>query len=190
MHTRGVILVLLALLAGCRQSGVVNKGVDSRFFLPPVGSKVLVKQDIPVPPGWARTFFQRGEAVGYYQVDWYSVNCNFEINQVSEQIRYIQPGEFLVSRVEQQIEGVVHRPGQPVRLAAAGRFAVSGVDAGGVLLNQAVHLWLESEEQPEVRRLSCRGTLDDAPNAQFPSIAEMRQALGSVAEIRLPEDAY
>ena len=50
-----------------------------------------------------------------------------------------------------------------------------------------VHMRLASEEQPDVRNLSCRGGLDDPWLARPPSVEEIGEALGEVADLVLPE---
>ena len=56
------------------------------------------------------------------------------------------------------------------------------------MIMRTVRMQLESEEQPGVQTLICRGALDDPPNAREVSISEMREALGVKATIVLPEE--
>jgi hypothetical protein len=65
--------------------------------------------------------------------------------------------------------------------------ARGSVDGGTSPIIHAVHLWLESAKQPQVRRLSCRGAVDDPPKAKPPTGEEIRQALGDVAALRVPD---
>ena len=52
---------------------------------------------------------------------------------------------------------------------------------------RTVRMKLTSEEQPGMYMLTCRGGLDDPPDAREISINEMRVALGDKAAILLPE---
>ncbi len=70
------------------------------------------------------------------------------------------------------------------RLLDYGRVA----SGGQFMVMRMVHMKLESEEQPDLHRLTCRGALDDPPNALEVSINEMRVALGDKATIVLPEE--
>ena len=59
-------------------------------------------------------------------------------------------------------------------------------DGGTSEVYEGYHLWLESSDQPDVRRLSCRGVYAMPAYAKPPSIAEIRAALGAIATLRLP----
>jgi hypothetical protein len=54
------------------------------------------------------------------------------------------------------------------------------------MVTHSVHMWIGSDLQPNLMRLTCRGAFDDLPKADPPSIAEMQAALGNIAEIILP----
>ena len=66
------------------------------------------------------------------------------------------------------------------------RFVPVGLDDQGTpMVSQGYHFWLDSEQQPEVLRLSCRGAFDDMWETQPPSIEEIQQTMGDLAELQL-----
>ena len=188
MNVKPLSLQLIAILAlgmaGC--AGLDSADRDFPYWLPPVGTEVELKEPLEVRPLSARVFLQQGAVVPKTGLNLYLPSCTFAVTQVFEdRSQTIQPDSFQVVRVTGQREEVVQQA--PARYAAA-YLAGGGISGGGsTMVMHLVHLWLESPKQPEVRRLSCRGALDDPPLANRPSIAEMGQALGSIAELHLPE---
>ena len=179
-----LLIPLLALgVAGCTALAPFDPA--SPYWLPPVGSEVDLKQALEVPPQSARVFLQQGKAVAKSGVNQFLPNCNFEVNQVFEDSsQTIQPDTFRVRRVGRQWEEVVQQV--PTQYAAL-HLARGSVDGGTSPIIHAVHFWLESPRQPEVRRLSCRGAVDDPPKAKPPTGEEIFQALGDIAKLRVPD---
>lgn len=182
--SKSLLVPLLALgLNGCTALGPFEP--DSPYWLPPVGSEVDLKQSLEVRPRSARVFLQQGGVVSKGGVNQFLPSCNFEVNQVFEdRSQTIQPDTFRVLRVGRQWEEVVqHASAQYAALHLAG----GNVDGGTSMIIHSVHLWLESAKQPQVRRLSCRGGVDDPPKARPPSGEEIFQALGVIASLRVPD---
>ena len=51
-------------------------------------------------------------------------------------------------------------------------------------ITTAIHFWFTSASQPDVRRMSCFGVYAEPYELYPPTVQEIRQALGSIAEIR------
>jgi hypothetical protein len=176
-----VILLASLLMAACSQSGWVKQDTASRYYLPPIGTLVELQRPLTVPPGRARVFLQGGQVTQGF--DQYQPNCNFEIRTLSEQPQVISPEKFLVVKVQRVTEEVV-QTAEPIQVAWLG---LVGRDTGGyTMIVRGVHLWLGSDTQPDVMRLTCRGGFDDPWRVDPPSIDEMRAALGDYAHISLP----
>jgi hypothetical protein len=174
-------LPLFGALLGC--AGADRPDPGSPFWLPPVGSVVDLHQALTVPPPAARLFIQRGELSSSGGLDLYYPSCNFEMQKISEQPQVIEPGRFSVVRVwGQQGDFVQRGPGRQ-----AGALLADKADNGSTMIIHQVHMRLASEQQPGVRNLSCRGGLDDPWLARPPSVQEMREALGEIADLVLPE---
>jgi hypothetical protein len=182
MRLLTVLLASLTLLAGCGQTFQAKRGTDSPYYAPPVGTSIRLHKALTVPGGHTRVFLQRGEVVSKQAFDRYVPNCNFEINTLSEQPREIRPESFIVVRVQPETSEVV-RNSQSRMLAS---LVLAMEDYSTPMVVRGLHLWIASDLQPDVRRLTCRGAFDDMPRADPPSIDEMREALGDYAELVLP----
>jgi hypothetical protein len=179
-----LLLILLTTASGC--SSLVVTDPASPLYVPPVGSRVVVKQRLTVPPGMTRVFLQYGQVIPRSARNDYAVNCNFEINTLSDSPRYIEVGTYTVSRSLRHSDDIVSR--QPLRLAALGMQAgmVFRNDDGTPVLFEEVRLSLTSTPPSDVRELACRGAMADPSEMQLPTLAEMRQALGAYATIEVP----
>ncbi len=174
-------------LVGCGQMITIEPDPSSRFYMPPVGTVVRINQKLTVPGGWARVFLQRGETVSYGDLDRYFPSCNFELYTVDEMPQLIQPGSYTIVQVRRRDEEIVRS--RPVQYASRWLLADSGgMDSGPSMVMRTVRMKLESDAQPGMYMMTCRGGMDDPPNAIEVSINEMRVALGEKATIVLPEE--
>ena len=185
--SRLLLLLLPAMvlaLAACSSLVVTDPG--SPFYVPPVGSRVVVKQRLTVPPGKTRVFLQYGQVIPRNARNDYAVNCNFEINTISDSPRFIEAGSYTVIRSLRHSDDIVSR--QPLHLAALGMQAgmILRDDGGTPVLFEEVVLSLTSTPPSDVRQLACRGAMADPSEMQLPTLAEMRQALGVYATIEVP----
>jgi hypothetical protein len=169
------------------------------LYMPPEGSIVRINEELTVPPPWARVFLQRGEVVSYGHLDRYYPSCNFELEAISQKPQIIRPGEFEIVHVSRREEYLVRRVPRfyagPVKLAGSGAdfagplmLAQGGEAGSGSMFMHTVRMKLESEEQPDMYMLTCRGAQDNPPDVEFVSIDEMHEALGNKAVILLPEE--
>lgn len=185
LPSRILLLFSLVILSGCNSLVVTDP--TSPYYVPPVGSRVVVKQRITVPPGMTRVFLQYGKVIPKYARDDYAVNCNFDINTLSDSPRYIEVGTYTVIRSLRRSDDLVHL--QTVHLAAqilsAGIMRWRG-DGTPVLFEEVV-LTLSSTPPSDVRELACRGAMAEATEVMLPTLAEMHQALGEYAEIQVPK---
>ena len=102
------LALLLALLAvGCSQRYMVSDDLDYAYNLPPVGSTLEVKKPITVPAGEVRIFLQRGELFKKSDFDRYEPSCSLELRKLADVPREIQPGTFIVTKVERIMQQVV-----------------------------------------------------------------------------------
>lgn len=186
--SRLLLLLLLLLAAGSGCSSLVVTDPASPFYVPPAGSRVLVKQRLTVPPGMTRVFLQYGQVIPRSARNDYAVNCNFDINTLSDSPRYIEAGSYTVVRSQRHSDDIVSR--QPLQLAALGMQAgmMFRDDGGTPVLFEEVVMTLTSTPPSDVRELACRGAMADPSEMQLPTLAEMRQALGDYADIQVPEE--
>ncbi len=170
-------LVLGVLMTGC-SSPTARRDESSPYYAVPAGATLELHRALHIRPGSTRAWIQGGAPVP--TMNSFIPNCNIEITTRNDAlVQQVRPGTFRVRRTQPFFEWVV-QGAAPLQVAW-------GQDNDGASdLYRGYHLWLESAEQPEVRRLSCRGVYDTPANANPPSIAEIRAALGEVATLRLP----
>ena len=183
-------LLLVAMLTACASVQVTDP--NARFYVPPPGSKITVKQRLQIAGGQTRVFLQRGEILSKAsQLDLYTPNCSFEVNTLADTPRYIEPGVYTVTRSWREEKEIVRSAPQPPRLAATqpvSSLVVTGDSDGPSMTFEETRMRLRSEHPSDIRELACRGVFKDPSQVEPPTLAEMRQALGAYANIEVPEE--
>lgn len=172
----GTILVLaVTALAACATPVV---GEDSPRARLPVGSVVVLHQDLVVPDGHTRVFLQGGAVVEKHRLKAYYPHCNFEQRTVSDGKAVIAADRFTVSAVSVGEDYVVQRGNL---IHAAMRPVADDSHVG--MVNRYVRHRLESARQPQVLNLTCHGGFDFPGRVEPPSPADIRAALGGLVSI-------
>jgi len=180
MKMRLTILSAAVLLAACQGGSLTVREVTGKNkFTRLEGASIVLNQELRVRAGNARVFVQDGQVGGGFNS--YRPHCAFEIDSVQHDGFPIQADTFLISRVQGSIQQVVST--EPTRLAAL-HLARGGMDGGSSSLYEGYHFWLSSENQPDVRRMSCFGVYAQPYELYPPTLEEIRQALGPIAEVR------
>ncbi len=176
---RKLVFLAAALLMGCSEQQI--RDTDSPYFRLPVGTVVELNQQLEMPAERTRIFFQRGAVLGKQGIDLYYPSCNLEVRDLKTEVQLIEPDSFAIVHTRQGKESVVAWDG--IKLAGLGwSFDLGG---GPPMVHRYYHYRLESERQPQVMRLTCRGALADLWQAKSPTLAETKEALGEVATILL-----
>jgi len=175
------VSALVSLLMGCTGEHLARGGPDSPYYLPPVGSSLVLKRPLTVSGGETRIFLQAGEMVQKARFDRYKPSCSFELRMLAEAPRTIEPDSFIVTRVERLIQEIVQRSRPRQGLLRSGL----DFDSSPPFVVRGYHLWLGSERQPGVMRMTCRGAFADLHEAYPPSLGEVTRALGDYAELIL-----
>ena len=176
-----VILSAGLVLAGCQggSSAFVRDATGDDKFVQLEGAGIVLNQELNIAPGKARVFVQNGEVSAGF--DSYQTHCAFEITSVRHEGVSINPDTFIISKVQRDIQQVVKaRPVQVAGLSLASGLGGSGAQS----YYDGYHFWLTSANQPQVRRMSCFGVYAQPYELFPPTMVEIRQALGSLAEIR------
>ncbi len=173
---RAAAVALAVGLGGCAPYVVSNPA--SPYSVVPVGSVLVLHQDVTIPPGHARAYFQRGKLVT--STNEYVPQCQLEVRDVRQAPQTVRAGRFVVSRLSQDVRAV----------ADSGDFRLvrvrSGDDSGGPSMEMvAWKLWLQSRTQPNVMWLLCGGAFDDPYRAKPPGVDDIRNALGKIATIEM-----
>ena len=172
-------VAFLTLLTGCSEQHI--RDTNSPYFSLPVGSVVELNQPLELPAERTRIFFQRGMVSGKQGIDLYYPSCNLEVRDLKPDVQRIESDRFTIVHTRQGKESVVEWDG--VKLAGLGwSFPFGG---GPPMVHRYYHYRLESERQPQVMRLTCRGALADLWEANAPTLGESREALGEIATFLL-----
>lgn len=170
-----LVLLLLGLLAGCQTA--LQKDVNSPLYAPPTGSLLRLHAPLRIPADKASVMIQNGQPqYSYWNLDTYYAHCDFELHTLSTTERVIQPDVFTVTRVVRDFEDVFLAP-----------VVVASSSSGDASPNQnyMTIMYLQSEKQPEVFRITCQHW-DDPSLGDHLNINEIRKALGDLFELVLP----
>lgn len=178
---------MLALITACSTDDVKDEG--SIFYAVPVGSMLMLNQEVTVAGGQVAVYVQDGELMHFKDVNNYRPNCKFEIYTMSERSRNVQAGSFEIIKVVDEIESSSLK--NDVRLAALDFSMGSNHLAMGMLdhslvFNYATMMYLSSDKQKDVYRMTCQhweAIMDD----RYLSIAQMREAMGEVFTLKIKE---
>ncbi len=175
-----IALICIAITAGCQQSRI--RPEDSPWFRLPVGSTLQLNQDIEVFPEHARAFLQGGKSVQHGEIDEFSPYCNFEVREVSgESSQWIRRDRFVITRTQQGSDFIFLGYGYwPMANLRTGR---SFFRHRPYPVNRHIHYWVRSGGQPDVMRLTCFSGRKDYWMATYPTLNEIRDALGDRVSI-------
>jgi hypothetical protein len=174
-----LVVSVMFFLAGCQNSSTVREAAGANNFVSLEGARLVLKQPLSIGPAKARVFLQNGAAG--YGFDSYQPHCAFEIASINHEGAVIEADTFAITRVQGSVQQVVSA--EPARLA--GLWLIGGLDGGGSQsYYSGYHFWLSSMDQPGVRRMSCYGVYAQPYELYPPTMQEIRQALGAIAEIR------
>lgn len=115
------------------------------------------------------------------RLDRYQPHCNFEVRTLSVGHTVIAPESFMVTALLEDEEEVVRGP--EWRRYASLLGGLDDMQANRV--SRFVHHTLYAAAQPDVMRLTCHGGFADPWQAEYPSVSEIRRALGELITIRV-----
>jgi len=188
-----VILVISLSLTAC-QSTLIR--TDSSYFEPSPRSTIEITQSLSVSPNSARIYLQNGEPVFQGRLNLYDINCEIEVNTVSEERQTVNPGIFNVLAVIQDQSPIVMV--QPIQLAslkyASGGGGGTGNGGGSpVDIKRFYKFRLSAQESDsaqsgaQVRSVICRGAQNEPYKAELPTLEEMKAAAGSYIKFNLTQ---
>lgn len=187
MKSTTIALPLLALLlAGCQTSSYEGNE-KSPFYLVPVGSSLKLTRELTIPANQVAVTLQGGEVIPSARINQYYPHCKFELRRRLDTPQIVQPDNFEIIRVVQEIGHSVAYDGVQLARASVGIGINIGMkgDNGGSLQAYSTRMDLRSTRQTEVFRLSC-GQEAQLHEGEHVSIGEMRKVLGGVFTLELP----
>jgi len=180
MHLLSV-LVVGGVLAGCNTGFAVRVDNNSSpYFRPGPEARVVMEQDVGIPPNQLRAFFQDGLPIDRRAVDPHYPNCNLELNTLASAGRTIPPGSYAITRTER-----VHAPLAnlgSVQVAALGLTMWSG---GSPTINFETRFFLEPVEggSKDIRALNCSQWGEPGGITDYPTREEIAQTLGKIGHL-------
>ena len=174
--------LLAVLLSAC--SAVDTKDQNSWYFSVPVGSTLVLNQVLTIDRDQVASYVQDGKVLPEKAVDKYRPNCKFEIYTMSEQSRPVQPDNFEVIKVVDNIE--TSTLAAPVQVASRGIMLGYGALDKSYIYNYATMMYLSSALQEDVYRMTCQHW-EDIMEDRYLTTAQMRQAMGDVFTLQIKE---
>ncbi len=159
----------------------------------------VLNTPIRIEPNRARSFIQFGQLSGG-GFDHSEPHCRIEVRTLSETPQTIQPERFIIQRVtideemialqEHPIQLALNDAVSPITMTDASSHAMFALGDGfeRIPTMDLVHLYLESEQQPNIYRLTCAGSLSngsmaDAPRSYRPQRQKIQQILGEIGQL-------
>jgi hypothetical protein len=152
-----LVLVLTSMLAACAQQ---MHNVDSNYYSIPSGSKLILHQNLNIPAGKAHVNIQGGGSKA--GLNNFNVGCEIEVRKLGPSV--VTADTFIITRAESSQEWV-NRP-------STMRFYRT--------------MYLKSDTQPNVMSMVCQ-YWDYPLHGKEISVAEMREALGSVVSFEFAQ---
>lgn len=167
---------ILALLGACQ---TYAPSEDSPYYAVPVGSRLVLNRALTIPPDRASVYIQRGQIVPFTTLDDYDPHCRFELSTVGPRPQRVEPDEFVVHQVRQEINvsRAFARPGLLLALGGDDR------DRPDSKLHSRI-LYLRSAKQPDVLRIACMRWHGVAFSRHL-SIREIRDTLSELFTLEL-----
>jgi hypothetical protein len=170
MRQHLLTIFLLLLVAGCASTRTP--------IVPPVnpGFRVQVNSQFDALPNATRLQFQGGKLIPQGNLDRWTTYCRLFVynrNRKADYITAVLPGNFEVTSVEVKYVS-------SSAIFASRSWRVRDVPAYYVY---QVRMQLTSPDQPDVRSLNCFKKWATPRANQYPTLVEIRQALGTLIEI-------
>lgn len=157
--------------------------VSSPYYRIPMGSKLILKQTLTIPPNAGRVYIQYGKVVTAKEKDDFYPHCWFLSWKVLSTAQVIKPDTFTITKSEKREDMVSRRSVQ--------RFAMNGLlamgmysDGGPMALVYSTQMHIHSDRQPNIRRFAC-SYWENPDDAKHLTVAEMQKTLGKIAQIQL-----
>jgi hypothetical protein len=163
------------------------KDESKQSYIPVQGWMLELHEDVDIPPHRTRVFFQEGRLL--YGINELEPHCQLRVRDISEQRQSVHADLFAIDNVYGTLDQIVFN--ERIHLASAGNTVIAGGGGnGGNGESRQMYLYfmrLNSEKQSNVTYLVCGGALEDPPLAEYPTIQEIRVALGGYATLILPD---
>lgn len=171
------MLCFILVISAC-QTPLIQPHKQGEYVSISPKAWIEVKNKVSVEADSARAFFQLGELIHSSRLNLYEVNCELEVRDVLDTEQTISPDRFKIIKAQQDQSPIVFFPNQKIHYAI-------NREEGPSDIKRFWKFTLQSQQQPNVMHLICRGVQDFPANAELPTVEEMQQALGSLVDIHL-----
>ena len=175
-----VILSLLLSLTACQSGGPARS--ESTLFAQLAGGQFILHRDVSIPPGRVRVIFQQG--IADQGASEFQPRCELEVSDILETPQTIPAGSYRIGKVR-GMQRYVRRPSEKIMLAAAGEPTRLVDDSSDEWYMHTYIMQLLGEPQEDAPILACGGAYNFAFYARYPTLEEMREALGDYATLTL-----
>ena len=166
---RSLLITCFVILLTACQAGLTPQPGDTRYPVHTIAS-VALHHEFPVRADYAGEYIQSGSITPFNTLTQYYTFCKLELRRPAPTQRIIQPDTFTISRIYQEMEFV-----------GFARMMYAGDGSSGMVMSRTV-LFLQSEQQPDIFKLSCMKQ-DFSFYASQPTIEEMQIALGDLITV-------
>lgn len=180
---RTLLLLTTITLGACQTSYEGDE--NSPYYAIPPGTRLVLKQPLTIPPEQVSVWLQDGRVIAPNDARVYYPHCKFESRRRLPTPQTVTPDEFVVTRVTRALTHSVRLPDPTERLHAAVGIGMNISYDGPSVQTFATRMDLGSDRQPEVLRMTC-GQWGYPYDGVHVTIQEIRAALGTVFELRLP----
>lgn len=179
--------ICLALICASGIVAAADHGPDSPYYRYPAGLTLTLLQPLTIPPDAATVRLQSGRVVPRNGVQEVEPHCIFELDTVSDRDQLVLPQKIRVTDVRRSVSTF---SGMSVWPYFRSPFRHVGFqdDGGPSHVFYKTEFRLRSEQQPEVRALTCQSN-QMAPGIAIMrhlTLAEIRAALGGYFSLDLP----
>jgi hypothetical protein len=179
-----ILLSVVAFLAAC-QTVAYEGNENSPYYLIPTGSTLTLTRTVTIPAEQVAVYLQGGEVVPAGQINQYYPHCKFELIHRRDTGQTVQPDDFEIIKVVQEIDHSAALDGLQLAQMSAGIGINVGMDSGGASQQTySTRLMLRSAKQPDVYLLTC-GQWAYPSEGQHVSIMEIRKVLGKIFTLQL-----
>ena len=166
MKQMTLILVLL-LLSACQTR---DYPITSPYYRIPLGSQLVLHQDITIPANRARVLIQNGRIQERRDIDQYYPFCEFEILTLKDTDQVIKADTFNIHKLDKRME----TSSQPILYAS---LVSDRLESRLIAYN--TQYYLRSDRQPDVYRLMCLYWTDNSLDNHL-THEQIQQTLGKL----------
>ncbi len=181
------MLVYLLVLLGIGACSWDLSDPGKAWYYPRAGSKLILHERLTIKPDSAALYLQHGKVTGnrHSRFDPY---CKIRVRDVKNTRQYVNPDTFTITHSGRHTELVAGLTGLNIPIGSPSRpsfrLEVSSSDAPSDI-TETIQMGLSSSKQPQVMSLICGGAEDHPANAEAPTYAEMKTALGSIMSLKI-----